>query len=54
MAMFARVTRFEDEPTSLDAAIDQFRHELAPAAKKVPGFLRAYLLVDRESGRGWH
>lgn len=52
MAIFARVTRFQDEPTGLDAAVEQFRSELAPTAKKQPGFLRAYLLVDRESGRG--
>jgi heme-degrading monooxygenase HmoA len=52
MAMFARVTKFEDKPTGLDAAVEQFKRELAPAARKLPGFVRAYLLVDRDSGRG--
>ena len=52
MAIFARVTRFEDQPKGVDAAIDQFRRELGPAARKLPGFMRAYLFVDRETGRG--
>jgi heme-degrading monooxygenase HmoA len=52
MAKFARVTRFEDSPEHLSAAVEQFRKELAPIAKRLPGCEGTYLFVDKDSGRG--
>jgi heme-degrading monooxygenase HmoA len=50
--MFARITRFEDSPEGISAAVDQFQTELAPAAKRLPGCAGTYLFVDRKTGRG--
>jgi heme-degrading monooxygenase HmoA len=52
VAKFARVTRFEDSPERLSAAIEQFRKDLAPIAKRLPGCEGTYLFVDKETGRG--
>lgn len=49
--MFARVTDITAPADQLDAGIAGFTEQVLPAARGMQGFVRAYLLVDRESGR---
>jgi heme-degrading monooxygenase HmoA len=48
--MHAEVTHRQVRLDKVDEAVDRFRHEVLPAAKKQKGFRGIYLLVDRKTG----
>ncbi|MFC2157621.1 antibiotic biosynthesis monooxygenase family protein [Acidobacteriota bacterium] len=50
--MFARVTSMNIKKDRIDKAIEIYYDSVIPAAKNQTGFLGAYLLIDRETGKG--
>ena len=50
--MYARVTVVQGSPDKMDQGIDTFNKEVLPAAKSVAGYKAAFLLADRETGKG--
>lgn len=57
--MYARVSDIRGPSDLIDGGVANFRDNILPAIKAMSGFSRAYLLVDRESGRTlaisiWH
>ena len=50
--MFARVTTFQEAPDRIEDSIRIFREQAAPAVQGQPGFQGAYVLVDRQTGKG--
>jgi heme-degrading monooxygenase HmoA len=49
--MFARVSSIEGKPDQLDAAVAEYREKIVPWAGTMAGFVGAYLLIDRKSGK---
>lgn len=49
--MHARVSTFQASPDGLDAALEQARAEVLPAARALDGFRGMLVLLDRETGR---
>ncbi len=49
--MFARVSEVTGPADRIDEGIAQYRDAVLPAVSAMPGFQRAYLLVDRDNGR---
>lgn len=50
--MFARLTSFDLKVERIDEAINIYKKSVVPAAKMQKGFLGAYLLSDRQTGKG--
>ena len=50
--MYARVTVVQGSPDKMDQGIDSFNKEVLPAVKSVTGYKAAFLLADRETGKG--
>jgi heme-degrading monooxygenase HmoA len=50
--MYARLTEMNVKPDKIDEAIEIYRKSVIPAAKSQKGFIAAYLLQDRPTGRG--
>jgi heme-degrading monooxygenase HmoA len=50
--MYARLTTMHVKPEKIDEAIKTYRMSVVPAAKRQNGFIAAYLLTDRPTGRG--
>ena len=51
-AMFARLTTLNTSPERVDEGIAIYKKSVIPAAKSQKGFVAAYLLVDRHTGKG--
>jgi heme-degrading monooxygenase HmoA len=51
-AMFARLTTINTRPERVDEGIAIYKKSVIPAAKLQKGFVAAYLLVDRPTGKG--
>jgi heme-degrading monooxygenase HmoA len=51
-AMFARLTTINTRPERVDEGIAIYKKSVIPAAKSQKGFVAAYLLVDRPTGKG--
>jgi heme-degrading monooxygenase HmoA len=49
--VYARVSEVTGPSDGIDAGIAQYRDAVLPAVQAMPGFQRAYLLVDRDNGR---
>ncbi len=50
--MFARLTNFQVKIDKLDETIKIFEDSVVPAAKSQKGFQGAYLLTNRNTGKG--
>ena len=50
--MYARVTVVQGSPEKIDQGIEAFNDGVLPAAKSVDGYKAAFLLVDRQTGKG--
>ncbi len=50
--MFIRALHYAIAPGRLDEAVTLFRTEVFPRLEREPGFMRAILTGDAESGRG--
>lgn len=50
--MFARVTVVQGSPEKIEQGVDSFNTQVLPAAKGVDGYKAAFLLVDRNTGKG--
>jgi heme-degrading monooxygenase HmoA len=50
--MFVRLTTTEMPPENLDRMTGFFQERVGPAMRQQPGFLHAYVLVDRATGKG--
>ena len=50
--MYLRVTAFKSDPAKLEDGIAFFKDKIVPAMSKVPGYLGATCVVDREKGEG--
>jgi len=50
--MYARLTEMNVKPDKIDEAIEIYRKSVVPAAKSQKGFIAAYLLTDRPTGKG--
>jgi heme-degrading monooxygenase HmoA len=50
--MYARLTNVNVKPEKIDEAIRIYKTSVVPATKQQKGFVAAYLLVDRPTGRG--
>jgi heme-degrading monooxygenase HmoA len=49
--MYARVSEVTGPSDRIDAGIAQYRDSVLPQVQAMPGFQRAYLLVDRDNGK---
>ena len=50
--VYARVTVVQGSPEKIDQGIDSFNTQVLPAAKAVAGYKAAFLLADRQTGKG--
>jgi heme-degrading monooxygenase HmoA len=50
--MYARVTVVQGSADKVEQGIDSFNGSVLPAVKGVDGYRAAFLLVDRNSGKG--
>jgi heme-degrading monooxygenase HmoA len=50
--VFARFTNVHIKPHKIDAAIHLYERSVIPAAKKQKGYKGAYLMIDRNTGKG--
>lgn len=50
--MYTRLTILNVKPEKIQEAIETFRKSVIPAAKLQKGFVAAYLLQDRQTGKG--
>jgi heme-degrading monooxygenase HmoA len=50
--MFARLTLMDIKPERIDEAIKIYEESVIPAARSQKNFLGAYLLSDRQAGKG--
>ncbi len=50
--MFVRLTTIQMQPVKLDQMTGIFQERAGPAMQQQPGFLNAYVLVDRATGKG--
>ena len=48
---FARVSRLESDPKMIDEATKTSVEKILPQARKLPGFVGAYGMIDRSKGR---
>ena len=48
--MYARVSRYQASPQQVDQGIQVFQ-QTSPQIRQMQGFKKAYLLVDRQSGK---
>ena len=49
--MFARMSTIEGKPELVEEAIRNHKEQMMPAAKKMAGFKKAFLMVDRKKGK---
>jgi len=49
--MYARVSEIMSPVDQIDQGIAGFRNQVVPTIEDTEGFVRAYLLVDRSSGK---
>ncbi len=49
--MFARVSTIEGKPEKADAGIRHYKEQMIPAARKMAGFKKALLMIDRQTGK---
>ena len=49
--MFARLTFMNIKPERIEEGISIYKKSVVPAAKSQKGFVAAYLLADRETGK---
>ena len=49
--MYARVSEVTGPADRIDAGIAEYRSAVLPAISGMDGFVRAYLLVDRDAGK---
>jgi heme-degrading monooxygenase HmoA len=49
--MFARLSTIFGKPERMEDGIREYREQVIPAVKKMPGFKQAMLMVDRKSGK---
>jgi heme-degrading monooxygenase HmoA len=52
VAMYARVTEINVKPEKVEEAIALYANSVVPAARSQKGFTGAYLLTDRQTGKG--
>src|SRR5579864_7868804 len=50
--MYLRVTAFKSDPAKLEDGIAFLKNKIIPAMSKVPGYMGATCVVDREKGEG--
>jgi hypothetical protein len=50
--MYLRVTAFKSDPAKLDAGVAFLKDKIFPSLGKLPGYLGATCIVDREKGTG--
>ena len=50
--MYARVTVVQASPDKIEQGIESFNSQVLPAVKGVEGYRAAFLLVERDSGKG--
>lgn len=50
--MYARVTVVQASPDKIEQGIESFNSQVVPAVKGVEGYRAAFLLVERDSGKG--
>jgi heme-degrading monooxygenase HmoA len=50
--VYARVTVVQGSPDKIDQAIESFSKGVMPAAQSVAGYKAAFLLADRQTGKG--
>jgi heme-degrading monooxygenase HmoA len=50
--VYARVTVVQGSQDKIDQGIESFNNAVLPAAKSVSGYKAAFLLVDRQTGKG--
>jgi len=50
--MYASVTSAQVQPGKIDELLQHWRDSLAPAVKGLKGVQAAYVLTDRETGKG--
>ena len=50
--MFVRMTTTQMPVEQLDTMVGFFQQRVGPAMQRQPGFLNAYVLVDRATGKG--
>ena len=49
--MFARVSTIEGKPELVEESIRNYREQMIPSARKLAGFQKALLMVDRKKGK---
>ena len=49
--MYLRVTSVKSAPSKLEEGIANFKERIVPAAEKLPGFVGATLIINRETGQ---
>jgi heme-degrading monooxygenase HmoA len=49
--MFARVSTIQGKPERIEDGIRNYKEQVVPAAKKMPGFEQAFLMINRKNGR---
>jgi heme-degrading monooxygenase HmoA len=50
--VYARVTVVQGAPEKIEQGIDSFKSAVLPAAKSVAGYKAAFLLANRQTGKG--
>lgn len=50
--MYARLTKFQVKIDNIDEGIKRYRESVIPEAKSQKGYCKAYLLIDRATGKG--
>ena len=50
--MYARVTVVEASPDKIEQGIESFKSAVLPAAQSVAGYKAAFLLANRQTGKG--
>jgi heme-degrading monooxygenase HmoA len=49
--MFARLSMIQGKPERIDDGIRNYKEQLIPSAMEMTGFKKAFLMVDRKSGK---
>jgi heme-degrading monooxygenase HmoA len=50
--VYARVTVVQGSPEKIQQGVESFSNSILPAAQSVTGYRAAFLLVDRQTGKG--
>ena len=50
--MFARVTMVQGSADKVEQGIESFKNQVLPAVKNSPGYMGAFMLGDRQTGKG--